>query len=179
MDGIDKLTAVVGGRTLLASACDAASGARRLVVVGPPTAVVPAGTLRVQEDPPFAGPAAAMGAGLAALGDDVSDHVLVVAADVPRAAEVVQTLLRALASHPERDGAAALGADGRRQPLLAVHRVVPFRDALLRHAPLADLSAMRVTADLDLLDVVVDDDVLADVDTRDDLDRLTREHRDG
>ena len=67
----DKPLLADGSGTLLEAALEAlrAAGAPSLrsVVVGPPLLPVPAGTRIVREDPPFAGPAAAIGAGLAAL----------------------------------------------------------------------------------------------------------------
>jgi len=179
MGDVDKLGLLVDGRTLLSRACAAVADARRLVVVGPAGRPgLPDGIVSVQEDPPFAGPAAAMGAGLAALGAAAADVVVVLAADVPRAAEAVPVLLTALGDHPERDGVVARSADGRRQPLLAAHRRHPFAAALSAHEPLAHRSATRILSGLDLLEVDLPDDVVADVDTPADLHRLTEEtHR--
>ncbi|MET0819781.1 MAG: NTP transferase domain-containing protein [Aeromicrobium sp.] len=175
MGDVDKLQVVVDGATLLTHALAAVADARRVVVVAPPgTAGLPAGVVRVQEDPPFAGPAAAMGAGLTALGDDVAEHVVVVAADVPRVGDAVDALLAGLAAHPDRDGVVAVGADGRRQPLLSAHRSRSFTSALTAHGPLAHQSATRVTSGLDLLEIDLAH-VVDDVDTPDDLHRLTRE----
>jgi molybdopterin-guanine dinucleotide biosynthesis protein A len=172
MGDVDKLQVVVDGATLLTHALAAVADARRVVVVAPAGTVgVPADVLRVQEDPPFSGPAAAMGAGVAALGDDVAARLVVVAADVPRVGDVVDALLAALAEHPGLDGVVATGGDGRRQPLLAAHRSAPFGAALAAHAPLTGLSATRVTWGLDLHEVALGG-VLDDVDTPDDLARL-------
>lgn len=180
MGDVDKLEIVVDGCTLLVHTLAAVADAGRVVVVGPRGLPgVPADALRTQEDPPFSGPAAAMGAGLAALGDDAADHVLVVVADVPRVGEVVDALLVALASHPGRDGVVTRSADGRRQPLLAAHRTAALRAALVAHEPLADLSATRVISGLDLLDVDLAAEVVADIDTPDDLRRTAEEPRHG
>ncbi|MCL8252131.1 NTP transferase domain-containing protein [Aeromicrobium fastidiosum] len=176
MGDVDKLQVVVDGATLLTHALAAVADARRVVVVAPDgTAGLPSGVDRVQEEPPFSGPAAAMGAGLTALRrhGDAADHVVVVAADVPRIGDVVDALLTGLAAHPGRDGVVASGVDGRRQPLLAAHRVAPLRAALDAHAPLAHLSATRVTSGLDLAEIDLAE-VADDVDTPDDLDRLAR-----
>ena len=51
LGGTAKPLVEVAGRTLLQSALDAASGADRIVVVGP--VPVPPGVLRPVEDPPF------------------------------------------------------------------------------------------------------------------------------
>jgi molybdopterin-guanine dinucleotide biosynthesis protein A len=175
MGDVDKLQVVVDGSTLLTHALAAVADARRVVAVAPPgTAGLPADVVRVQEHPPFAGPAAAMGAGLAGLGADVAEHVVVVAADVPGVGEVVDALLAGLAAHPDRDGVVAVGADARRQPLLSAHRSRALASALAAHEPLAHLSATRVTSGLDLLEIDLAH-VVDDVDTPDDLHRLTRE----
>jgi molybdopterin-guanine dinucleotide biosynthesis protein A len=175
MGDVDKLQVVVDGSTLLTHALAAVADARRVVAVAPTgTAGLPADVVRVQEEPPFAGPAAAMGAGLAALGDDVAERVVVVAADVPRVGDVVDALLAGLATHPERDGVVAVGADGRRQPLLSAHRSSALAAALAAHEPLAHQSATRVTSRLDLLEIDLAR-LVDDVDTPDDLHRLTEE----
>ena len=175
MGDVDKLQVVVDGATLLTHALAAVADARRVVAVAPAgTAGLPADVVRVQEDPPFAGPAAAMGAGLAELGDEVAEHVVVVAADVPRVGEAVDGLLVGLAAHPGHDGVVAVGADGRRQPLLSAHRSRALASALAAHEPLAHQSAMRVTSGLDLVEIDLAH-VVDDVDTPDDLLRLTEE----
>jgi len=178
MGDVDKVGVVVRGRTLLAHACDAVADARRLVVVGPSgLAGVPDRAVTVQEDPPFSGPVAAIGAGLDALGPDRSSLVVLVAADVPRAAEAVPDLLDALDRHPDADGVVPV-ADGHRQPLLAVYRSALLAQVLEAAAPLADLSVNRVTAAMDLFELDLPDDVVEDVDTPADLHRLTEEtHR--
>ncbi|AWB92735.1 molybdenum cofactor guanylyltransferase [Aeromicrobium chenweiae] len=175
MPGVDKVGLVVGGRPLLAHACAAVEAARRLVVVGPEgLAGTPAAATVVREDPPFAGPAAAIGAGMAALQTDPSPFVAVLAADVPRAAEAVPVLLAAAAG-TDADGVVARSSDGHRQPLLAVYRSAALRDALDAHAPLTDRGVGQVTRGMHLVEVDVPDDVLADIDSPTDLERLTEE----
>jgi len=180
MGDADKVVAVLGGRTLLALACDAVPDARRLVVVGPlDLPGLPPGALTVREDPPFAGPAAALGAGVDALGDNRCELVVVVAADVPRAAQVVPDLLIALERHPEADGVVPVSSDGHRQPLLAVYRVALLAQMLTAAAPLTDLSVTRIVRAMDLLELPMPNDVLADVDTPADLDRMITERHHG
>ena len=178
MGDVAKLGLVVGGDSLLGHACAAVSDAARLVVVGPDDQDgVPASAVVVREDPPFAGPAAAIGAGVAALegSTDATDLVVVLAADVPRAREAVPVLLAAVADRPHHDGVVARSSDGHRQPLLAVYRKPALRAALASHAPLAGGSVMRVIASLRLAEIDLPDDVLADVDTPADLHRLTEQ----
>jgi molybdopterin-guanine dinucleotide biosynthesis protein A len=126
----DKPLLADGSGTLLEAALESLRAAgvpsRRSVVVGPPLLPVPAGTRIVREDPPFTGPAAAIGAGLAALreglaaevadaGEEESstktaephpgpddaaaprpDWVLLLAADMPRALPALLRLVEAL-----------------------------------------------------------------------------------
>ena len=173
MGEVDKVGIVVSGRPLLAHACAAVEQARTLVVVGPAGLVgTPDRAIVTREDPPFAGPAAALGAGLAAL-DDPAALVVVLAADVPRAADAVQPLL--MAAESCRDGVIARSSDGHRQPLLAVYRHAALVAALAAHAPLTDLGVNRVLRDLDLRELDLPDAVLDDIDTPADLQRLTEE----
>ncbi|WP_173921366.1 molybdenum cofactor guanylyltransferase [Agromyces sp. Marseille-P2726] len=69
LGGASKPDLVVGGRSLLSIAIDAARtvGCARIIVVGPSELDAPGCTV-VREDPPFGGPVAAVAAGLAALG---------------------------------------------------------------------------------------------------------------
>jgi molybdopterin-guanine dinucleotide biosynthesis protein A len=68
LGGVSKPDLVVGGRSLLATAIEAAraAGCARIVVVGPPELDAPGCTV-VREDPPFGGPVAAVAAGLSAV----------------------------------------------------------------------------------------------------------------
>lgn len=171
MGDVDKLGIVLTGLPLLAHACRAVDGARTLVVVGPaglrgtpPQAIV------TREQPPFGGPAAALGAGVAALGSHPADLVVVLAADVPRAADAVAPLLAAATTC--RDGVVARSSDGHQQTLLAVYRHAALAAALAAHEPLTDLGVHRVLSGLDLDELHLPDAVLADIDTPADLRRL-------
>ncbi|MCL3818900.1 molybdenum cofactor guanylyltransferase [Aeromicrobium wangtongii] len=180
MGGIDKTGAVVGGRTLLGRACDAVADAGRLVVVGPPGLPgAPERAITAREDPPFAGPVAAIGAGLDALGGVPAEVVVVLAADVPRAAEVVPVLLEALAKHPRADGVVPRSSDGHRQTLLAAYRSQRLAEVLAAAAPLTDLPVKRIVAMMDLVEISPDDAVVADIDTPEDLHRASEEMRRG
>ena len=110
LGGIHKPGLEVRGRTLLATVVAAASGAGagRIIVVGPEQ---PDLAVRfVREDPPGAGPFAALRCGLGQLGDraGTSGRVAVLAADLPflRAADV-----RALLAATEGDRGAVLVDD--------------------------------------------------------------------
>lgn len=123
--GSDKLEAEVHGRPLLDAAIDAAVSASdtQVVVVGPVERALPPGVLVTREEPAYAGPFAAVAAGLALVDADV---VLVLAGDLLDPAPAIPALLGALADDPHADAATVVDADNRRQPLLAAFRVMPL-----------------------------------------------------
>src|SRR5690349_15006086 len=67
LGGVDKAALELGGESLLDRTFRALAGARRVVVAGDPRPV-PAGVVVVQEEPRFAGPAAAIGAAMREVG---------------------------------------------------------------------------------------------------------------
>ncbi|MET9885349.1 NTP transferase domain-containing protein [Streptomyces sp. NPDC006430] len=169
LGGADKPALHVGGRTLLDRVLDACADAATTVVVGGrrPTARPVHWTV---ENPPGAGPVAALDAGLR---QTTADLVLVLSADLPfldRA--TVRALLHACAAGG--DGALLRDPTGRDQPLVAAYRAEPLRReiALLaaEHSTLAGLPLRFLTAELDLA-TVADAAPLAsfDCDTWDDL----------
>lgn len=171
MGDVDKVGVVLDGLPLLAHACEAVSTAETLVVAGPAGLLgMPERAVVVREDPPFGGPAAALAAGLAALGDDHAELIVVLAADVPRAAAAVPALLAA--ASVSVDGVVARSSDGHRQPLVAVYRAKPLAAALAAYEPLTDRGVNQVTRDLNLAVLDLPDDVLADIDTPADLQRF-------
>lgn len=151
LGGIDKSALVHQGSTLLDHALQAVADARRVVLVGDRAPV--AGVLHAVEDPPGAGPAAAVAAGLAALVDP-APLVAVLASDVP---EVVVALaqLRAL-------GRAAVAVDttGRRQHLLGLYPG-PELMARTQRGALEGRSMQELVEGLDVQEVQVD---VSDVD---------------
>lgn len=177
-----KATLVVDGRSLLEHTLAAARSARRAVVVGPPDLELPSHVLRTQEQPPYSGPVAGIAAGLAALGaasDTVSDATLVLACDMPRIADAVEPLLRALRADPDTDGSVAVDATGHTQPLAAVYRTAALSeslDTLTRTGSLENLPVFRMLDTLNLSRVATPPHSTADVDTWDDaaaLDAVT------
>ncbi|WP_028266174.1 molybdenum cofactor guanylyltransferase [Arthrobacter sp. MA-N2] len=182
LGGVPKAELKFGGVTLLQRALEAAHGAGTVVVVGPDSGTLPDGTLTAREDPPFAGPAAAIEAGLAALEQDgvtraghgrlpSGPHarwVLVMACDMPFAGTAVPVVLSELAEHPDAEGAISVSADGRRQPLLGVYRFSALQREVLAAAErggLANAAVFRLLARLDLLAVPVPAGSTDDVDT--------------
>ncbi|HET8878947.1 MAG TPA: NTP transferase domain-containing protein [Arthrobacter sp.] len=184
LGGVPKARLAFDGASLLERSLLAARGARRTVVVGPVREELPAGVLYSREDPPFSGPAAALAAGLAALaapedgGPELSHAplTLVLACDMPLVAGAVAALLAAGPSNcAASDGAVAVSADGRTQPLVglygtsALQRVV---DDAARRGALVGGSMFGLLASLELRSVPVPSGSTDDVDTWDDADAL-------
>ncbi|GII98449.1 molybdopterin-guanine dinucleotide biosynthesis protein A [Sediminihabitans luteus] len=202
LDGAPKPEIVVAGSTLLDHVLAATASAAGVVVVGPDDLRRP-GVRVVREDPPFGGPVAAIGAGLAAL-DAPAPWVLVLACDVPRAARAVPALIAAVAgtgagtdaradadarsdagsdteteSEAEADGA-YLVRDGRAQWLVGLYR----RSALdARLASLArptgaldGLPVRRLVDGLRCVEVPDDAGLSVDLDTWDDVARYEAQH---
>lgn len=170
LGGAAKPDVVVAGRRLLDHALDAVAGAARRVVVGPESCARQ-GVLRTLEEPPGGGPVAGVDAGLAALGGDAAETVVVLACDVPRAAGLVPRLLAALADAPDADGAVAHDGD-HRQHLVAAYRraaLVAALAALRADGGVRDRSVRRLVAALRLVDVTDSDGSAADADTWQDV----------
>ncbi|MFF3938573.1 NTP transferase domain-containing protein [Streptomyces phaeofaciens] len=168
LGGADKPGVRVGGRALLDRVLAACADAHTTVVVaGPRPTARPVRWAR--EDPPGAGPVAALDAGLRRT---TADDVLVLSADLPfLAAETVRRLRDALRSGGA-EGALLTDADGRDQPLVAVYRTAALRRELAvltaGHGGLTGLPLRRLTAGLDL--TRVPDPVASfDCDTWDDI----------
>ncbi|NEW25331.1 NTP transferase domain-containing protein [Nocardia cyriacigeorgica] len=126
MGGVDKPAIVIGGRSMLHVALDAVAGCGQTVVVGPRRPELDPNVRQVREVPPGAGPVAAIGAGVRALGAGAAPRIVVLAADLPFLTEwAVADLLR----RSDQSGADAVFAadeSGRPQYLIGVWR----RDAL-------------------------------------------------
>lgn len=163
MGGRDKAELEVGGRRLLDVALAAIEGARRIVVVGP-RRMAPPEVLWTREEPPGGGPVAALAAGL----EEVrSPKVAILAVDLPFAQPgSVATLLEAAWARP--DGAIAVDADGRDQPLFAVYAADALRTALARLEDPAGASMWNLVRDLEVARVDLGSATL-DCDTWDQL----------
>jgi len=188
LGGVDKPAIRVGGTTLLERALAAVRCARTTVVVGPPRATPLDDAVHVQEDPPFAGPAAAIGAGLAVLGrsPEPSPLTVVLAADLPGAVAAVQEVLAAI--DPDREPAVdawiATDPDGRRQYLLGAYRtralVRACRHLVGARGSLVGAPVRQLLDPLPVVEVPLPAVLTADVDTPDDLARAVdrEEHHD-
>ncbi|APX01340.1 molybdenum cofactor guanylyltransferase [Arthrobacter sp. QXT-31] len=171
LGGSPKSALMFDGATLLERSLAAAAGARHTVVVGPAVAGLPPWVLTSREDPPFAGPAAAIAAGLAALrGAGPADKVLVLACDMPGVGAAVRALREALPGSGA-DGVLAASADGRLQPLVGFYGTAVLeravQEAAARNA-LVHGSVFALLASLDVQAVAVPAGSTDDVDTWDD-----------
>lgn len=193
LGGVPKQSLVFQGQTLLERAVAAAAGARHSVVVGDtaslpdgashgqPLPTWPASLLSCREDPPFAGPAAAIAAGLEALAaHDVrtdnrgsAPYTLVLACDMPLAYRAVAALLDSLdpSTEGKAGGVMACAEDGRAQPLAGLYRTAELTKAckdLAARNMLVNASVKALLANLDVQLVTVPAGSTSDVDTWDD-----------
>ncbi|MDV8149521.1 molybdenum cofactor guanylyltransferase [Arthrobacter sp. B10-11] len=183
LGGVPKSQLVYDGATLLSRSLAAAAGATATVVVGPDSGALPSGVLTCREEPAFAGPAAAIAAGLAALdhaqGPLRAGLTLVLACDMPKADQAVAALLAALtAGSPGSagsEGVMAASPDGRQQPLAGFYSTRALQRAVeekTRSGGLTGASVFALLARLDVRTVTVPAGATDDVDTWDDATAL-------
>lgn len=174
LGGTDKSSLVFRGAPLRRHVLTAVRAARRVVWVGESTSALAVDAwpelVVTREQPAFAGPSAALAAGLAALGPDAAPFTLVLAADLPRATDAVPELLRGFL----RTGGGVLAVDdtGRRQFLLGVYPSGALRREVARYAGGLDgLPLRRLIDAIELTDVQIDGGLCADIDTAEDAAR--------
>ncbi len=192
LGGVPKSRLVVDGATLLERSLSAAGAAVRIVVVGPDPGDLPPGVLTCREDPPFAGPAAAIAAGVNALAADhagrhegaLPPYTLVLACDMPRSAAAVRALADSLAAstisageqeQEGGDGVMAVSADGRKQPLAGFYGTAALQRSVAdagRRGSLENASVFALLARLDVREVRVPSGSTDDVDTWEDASAL-------
>jgi molybdopterin-guanine dinucleotide biosynthesis protein A len=138
LGGVAKPQLAIGGRTLLDRVVGAVADAQRVVVVGPEQ---PVGRPVVfcREEPPGAGPVAAIAAGVPHASADV---VVVLAADLPWIAPAIPLLL---AAAPPAGAAFLVDAAGRLNYLASAWRRTALVRALAALGPPAG-AAMRSLA---------------------------------
>ncbi|MBC7441692.1 MAG: NTP transferase domain-containing protein [Ramlibacter sp.] len=191
LGGALKPAVEVAGRTLLSRVLDARGFARHVVVVGPDAART-ADTAPVTwtlEDPPFGGPVAGIAAGLTALGrlaaagpvsetaaaPSAAEWVLVLACDLPWAADAARLLVPA-ATDPglpaSVHGLHLTDEGGRAQWLAGIYRLAPLRAAAHRLGAGAHGASMRdLLAPLTLHGLPDPAGAGSDVDTWQDVER--------
>ncbi|HEU0205090.1 MAG TPA: NTP transferase domain-containing protein [Pseudolysinimonas sp.] len=140
LGGVSKSDLRRDAVTLLELALRAATGARKVVVVGDVAAAT--GYTVARESPPHSGPVAAIAAGLGALAAGSRTHTLVLACDVPGSAAAVRALQERIEHADEpADGVIAVDGEARDQYLVAVYSTsalaarfssIPTRDASMR-----------------------------------------------
>jgi molybdopterin-guanine dinucleotide biosynthesis protein A len=168
LDGADKASIELHGRTLLTWALDAVMDAAEVVVVGDPVPTHRPVTF-TREDPRHGGPVAALLTGRDALLDP-RGTVAVLACDMPfLTARSFQRLRDSVAGH---DGAVLVGPDGRRQlaMVLDVGRLDAVRPGVEEQH---NLALHRLLAPLDLVEVPAEGREHRDVDTWADVRDLT------
>ncbi|WP_219816044.1 MULTISPECIES: molybdenum cofactor guanylyltransferase [unclassified Arthrobacter] len=194
LGGTPKALLESSGRTLLAVALEAASGARSCAVAGPPelSAAVEASGVPAQlvrEDPPFSGPAAAVAAAWTALasrdeftGATPPEWTLVLACDMPFISAAVTALLLE-AGNPADDSPEGsrppqsllcVDESGRSQPLAGLYRTAALGAAVSffdRPGGLENLSMKRLLARVQWRNVAVPPHSTADIDTWEDAGR--------
>jgi len=164
LDGVDKASVELDGRTLLTWAIDAVLDAGEVVVVGDPVPTHRPVTF-TREDPRHGGPAAALLTGRDALLDD-HGTIAVLACDMPFLTP--DTFRRLLVAAEGHDGAALVDHDGRRQ-LAMVLRTESLDAVRPDHEAQHDLPLRRLLYGLDLADVLATGREHRDIDTWSDV----------
>jgi molybdopterin-guanine dinucleotide biosynthesis protein A len=160
--GADKAMMRVGEVTLLQRAVDAVADAAITVVAGPRRRL-DSHVIWVQEHPPGAGPAHALGAAIASVSAEV---VVVLACDLPFASRPV--VCRLVDAVGNSDGAVLRDGLLRPQPLFAAYRTAALRHRLTAVAS-PDSSMREVVSGIEV-EFVADAIAAFDCDTPDDLD---------
>lgn len=173
--GQDKAQAVVKGRTLLDHVVAGVPDDVTCIVVGPPPTSAMRLLLVAIEEEPDGGPVAGVACGIAFVTTPV---VVILAVDMPFAADVVPQLLAALDdAEPSVDAVVPLDPTGRRQPLAAAYRTARLRDAVALLSPVRGRSMRDLLAHLNVGELALagaDAQLLLDIDTPADLDLARR-----
>jgi len=180
LGGIDKAAVELAGERLVdrVVAAARACGADPVVVVGP-NRPAPPGVVVVREDPPFAGPLAALAAGLDALSSAARSETatppwtLLLSCDLVDPDGVCRALTAALRADPdpELDGLLLRDPEGREQWLAGAYRVAALRGGIGAAAPLAARPLRLAFADARLRHLAAPAELTADIDTPADLER--------
>lgn len=171
LGGMDKAAVVIDGVTLLDRVVTAASGATRVICVGPerdtsrPERDAPRPVRWTREHPPGGGPVAALASGLELVEAPV---VVVLAVDLPF---VTSDLVGSLVERCTRaDAAMAVDGAGIHQPLLAAYRTEALRGRLHSLGDPAGASMKDLIEGLDHANIPAPAEA-RDIDTPADLER--------
>lgn len=165
LDGADKASVELYGRTLLEHVLDALIDADEVVVVMPESVPTSRPVTVTLEDPPQGGPVAGLFSGLDALAGP-ADTIVLLAVDMPWV--TATTVGRLRRAGQGRDGAVLVGADGRRQ-LAGVLRVGALTAADPGLEDRHGMPAHALLDGLDLAEVPAEGREGRDVDTWEDL----------
>ena len=171
MGGVSKADLVVDGSRLLDTVVDAVRDARQTVVVG--DTAVRDGVVLTREDPPGTGPAAGLGAGLAAI-ECPSPWTMVLCVDLPDATRVAARLSDAARATEDRFDGAVIVAEDRTQWLMGCYRTSALRGAVERFGPLEHAPLRWVLSPLMLQSVAPGDARPVDLDSPADLNAWER-----
>lgn len=164
LDGTPKAGVIIDGVSLLERTLTATGLLARSVVVGPDPGWRRPRMVTVREDPPFAGPAAALQAGLSALAPD-TERVLVFACDYV----YPEVLVRLLLNGPRHaDGSVVIDEWGNRQWLAGVYSRRLLVEAL-GEGDMRDRSVASALSNLSIEHVPAPPGMCADIDTHHDL----------
>ncbi|MDY0827659.1 NTP transferase domain-containing protein [Microbacterium sp. BG28] len=172
LDGIPKALVRLEGATLLERAVHAAraAGAADIIIVGPAMDPAPDRVRWVREAPAFSGPAAALHAAMSTAAEDAA-WTLVLAVDLIRPAEAVARLMADRELWPaDTDGVCLGDASSRPQWLTGLYRTAALaRGAASLDDEGRDQPVRQIMAELAIAVVRAPDDVVADIDTWQDL----------
>lgn len=164
LGGTPKAEVTIDGVSLLERTLAATDLLERSVVVGPTPGWRRPRMVTVREDPPFAGPAAAVQAGLSALAP-ATERVLVLACDYV----YPEVLVRLLLNGPRHsDGSVVIDEWGNPQWLAGVYSRRLLVEAL-GERDMRDCSVASALSSLSLEHVPAPSGTCADIDTDDDL----------
>jgi molybdopterin-guanine dinucleotide biosynthesis protein A len=124
--GADKTAATLGVTTVLDHLLDTLPVAWPVVAVGPERATTRS-VRWTRESPAGGGPVAAVAAGMSLVDTEL---VVVLAGDMPFAAQAATRLAAALRDDPMTDAVVSVDPDGRPNPLLAAYRTPALRAVL-------------------------------------------------
>lgn len=166
--GSDKSKILFAGQTLISRLVESLP-IGEIVVVGPSIENLSRPITFTREDPIGGGPVAAIVAGLQRT---TSDVVVVLAIDMPFAAEIIPVFL---SSPFEKDALIPVDISGRPQPLCAIYLTSALRRATLALGDVVNKSINALLEELSIETLLVNPDLarkLVDIDTQSDLEQV-------